>query len=378
MFPALLRRFRRRATKRLTGVALVGLVALSTLSIHAFHLFIADENLLGLLFGAVFPTLFSLLLLGSCHFLYRSSFGDRTLRIALWTLGGITILVTIAAFSVVHQQMLGTEVRELPFTLNNYATGGAVLGLLVGVHDAQWKMTEEQLQCERATAEVLSHRLSVLNRVLRHDIRTNVNIIHGYAEAIFDDSKPVYVAGRIIRKKAVELHRLSENARLIERTLGDDGIETRSVDLAPIVAAEVRSVAEKYPQARLDLSLPDSARVEANELVETALANVLENAVEHNDGDAPTISIRIADAVATPDEFVEVRVADDGPGIPEAQKEVLHRGHETDLEHSDGLGLWLANWIVYESGGEIRFEENDPEGTVVIVGFRPAERSDRA
>ena len=66
---------------------------------------------------------------------------------------------------------------------------------------------------------------------------------------------------------------------------------------------------------------------------------------------------------------MEVRVADDGPGIPAAEVNVLERGYETPLEHGSGLGLWIVNWIVTESGGGISFDENDPRGSVVTLRF---------
>ena len=41
--------------------------------------------------------------------------------------------------------------------------------------------------------------------------------------------------------------------------------------------------------------------------------------------------------------------------------------NETPLQHGSGLGFWLVHWIVTASGGELRFEENDPRGSVVTL-----------
>jgi signal transduction histidine kinase len=62
---------------------------------------------------------------------------------------------------------------------------------------------------------------------------------------------------------------------------------------------------------------------------------------------------------------VEIVVADDDPGIPEEEIEILERGEETGLEHTSGLGLWLVHWIVTESGGSVAFESSDTGGSVV-------------
>ncbi|PYZ02701.1 hypothetical protein C8039_04105 [Halogeometricum sp. wsp3] len=37
-----------------------------------------------------------------------------------------------------------------------------------------------------------------------------------------------------------------------------------------------------------------------------------------------------------------IRIEDDGPGLPETEREVLTTRTETPLTHSAGMGLWLA------------------------------------
>ena len=42
-------------------------------------------------------------------------------------------------------------------------------------------------------------------------------------------------------------------------------------------------------------------------------------------------------------------------------------GEEPNLDAANGLGLWLVNWIVTDSGGTVQYEANDPRGNVVVV-----------
>ena len=61
-------------------------------------------------------------------------------------------------------------------------------------------------------------------------------------------------------------------------------------------------------------------------------------------------------------------VADDGPGIPSSERALISEEQEiTQLRHASGLGLWLVNWVVTQSGGWLSFEDNDPRGTVVTL-----------
>jgi signal transduction histidine kinase len=45
--------------------------------------------------------------------------------------------------------------------------------------------------------------------------------------------------------------------------------------------------------------------------------------------------------------------------------------HEIDpLYHGSGLGLWLVSWIIRRSNGGLRFEDNEPRGSEVVITLR--------
>ncbi|WP_459987600.1 ATP-binding protein, partial [Natrinema sp. JCM 9743] len=67
-------------------------------------------------------------------------------------------------------------------------------------------------------------------------------------------------------------------------------------------------------------------------------------------------------------------VADDGPGIPPEERELLEGDREiTQLRHASGLGLWLVNWVVTQAGGRLTFHDNEPRGTVVTLAIPRAD-----
>lgn len=107
-----------------------------------------------------------------------------------------------------------------------------------------------------------------------------------------------------------------------------------------------------------------------HESVYAALEEVVRNAIVHNDRAEPTVEVTV-DVDGPPGTGeVAVSVADDGPGVPGAEQEVLTEGDETPLTHASGVGLWLVNWAVSKSGGRLSFEENDPRGSIVTVHLR--------
>jgi signal transduction histidine kinase len=121
-----------------------------------------------------------------------------------------------------------------------------------------------------------------------------------------------------------------------------------------------------------ECEFPEEQYVSAAPKLSVAIDNIVQNAVEHNDADAPRVEITIRPATAET-EYVELTVADNGPGIPEQEREVLLKGKETDLRHGSGLGLWIVKWVVTRSGGRIDFDKNDSRGSRVTLVLPVAE-----
>lgn len=221
-------------------------------------------------------------------------------------------------------------------------------------------------------------RLRVLNRVLRHDLRNDVNVIQGNADLLGAKSTDPEVLERVgaIERKAAELVGLSEKAGTIDRTLHYEGGEGTPVDVIPLFRRHLAAVERDHPDVTVEAVLPDHAYVYAEELIDSAIDNVIENAVEHNDSTSPTLSVSVSDRFVDGSRYVDLAVADNGPGVPENERRIIADGMETPLDHTNGLGLWLVNWIVASSDGELVFEENEPRGSVVTLRLRRAAPAD--
>ncbi|AGB16847.1 PAS domain S-box [Halovivax ruber XH-70] len=217
-------------------------------------------------------------------------------------------------------------------------------------------------------------RVEVLNRVLRHDLRNGMNIIEGSAErlASMTDSPEAARYWQAIQDRTAELISLAEKTRAVERTIDRDIAAAGPIDAAEAVEHAIDRLIEQYPDVDVEQSLDSTALVRADDLLVDAVYNVLENAVEHTDRDDPTIAVTMR-AVDGDPETVSITVADDGPGIPDEERQLLEEDREiTQLRHASGLGLWLVDWVVTQSGGELQFEENEPRGTVVELSVPKA------
>lgn len=152
-------------------------------------------------------------------------------------------------------------------------------------------------------------------------------------------------------------------AKTIARTLsGTAELEpihlTRSSETSP-------HGSKKTYDVRVRTDLPETAVVTANEGLRSVVDNLLENAGEHNDRDDPLVGVELERTA----DVVRLIVRDDGPGVPDEQNEALF---ESAGDGSIG-GFQIVRTLVDAYGGEIRVEENDPRGSVFVVGVPPTD-----
>jgi signal transduction histidine kinase len=213
-------------------------------------------------------------------------------------------------------------------------------------------------------------RLEVANRVLRHNLRNELNVAHGFADQIEtgDADDPAAAASRI-RETIEGIVETSEKVRDMTRFDPPSEHAPAPVDLAAVGAAVLAEFdpGESVTVER-DLS-PSVADITDESALQAALQNVLDNAVEHNDRPGPWVEL----SAGRDDGRVYLEVSDNGPGIPDNEREVLERETETPLKHSQGLGLWLASWNARSAGGELSIESTGADGSTVRLTFPAAE-----
>jgi signal transduction histidine kinase len=265
------------------------------------------------------------------------------------------------------------------------------------------ELTNEQGHCightlvlrdvtERSTRR---QRLSVLNRVLRHNLRNETATIVTRAEVIAEqaDDDTAEIADEVV-DTALSIAETGDKARRIERMMAVPVTPDPRTDVSTVVRDVVETIREDA-DCTVSWSAPDTVVARADhrilhpvleDLVENAVehgstspdSQAPEDAVEHNDSADPTVgvSVTVDPEAARP---VEIAVADDGPGIPEAERSPVVDGDEAPLEHGSGLGLWGVKWGVTRMGGSLTFEDNDPRGTTVRVRIpTPADADDGA
>ena len=208
--------------------------------------------------------------------------------------------------------------------------------------------------------------LDILNQVLRHDIRNDLQVISAYAELLADqvDADDENYA-ETLQDKTDHAVALTRTARDVADVMLATGEDREPVALHTVLEREIDNLQSTYPEAAVTVedSLPEVS-VLADDMLDSVFRNLLKNAVQHNDKEVA----RIAVSARTDDGSVVVEIADNGPGIPDDQKDDVFGKGEKGLESDGtGLGLYLVRTLVEAYDGEIEIRDNDPEGAVFVL-----------
>ncbi len=241
------------------------------------------------------------------------------------------------------------------------------------------ELAEANRQLERAQAEKRrTERLAALGQMsagLAHEIRNPLGVIKGSAETL---ERQVSSGDALARELAgyisAEVNKLNT---LVTRFLDfarPHELEKYPVDLTGIVEQSLKSAAERWPEAKIEVrrayarGLPAvSVDADLSEQVFTNLINNAYEAMAPNGGG----QLRVSAARSSLDgrEGVEVSFEDSGPGIPAELHEQIFNPFFTTKKSGFGLGLSIVSKIVDDHGGRIRVESEPGKGTRFRVFF---------
>ena len=232
--------------------------------------------------------------------------------------------------------------------------------------------TKNQAQLEAEQAKLRANLL----RMISHDLRTPLTSISGNAELLLSEADKMNPKKRqmlyeYIRKDAQWLADLVEN--LLAMTRMENG--SASLKLQPEMVRDVLDMAIEHIENRLGgreihVDIEDEflmAKLDAH-LMTQVIINLIDNAIKYTPGGSP-IHVRAYPV----EDRVRIEVADEGPGIPDAEKEhifdMFYTGNNEcgDSRRGIGLGLSLCKTIVQAHGGCISVRDRSPQGSIFCI-----------
>lgn len=213
--------------------------------------------------------------------------------------------------------------------------------------------------------------LRVMDNLLRHNLRNDMNIVLGHAQYLRSDLDPseaehlesIEATGRRLLEKA------DKQRRIIELIVDPEA--PVELDLRRIVDDAVEAARSGTDRVTIEVDVPESTAVTAVPQLENALRELVDNAIRHAEDDP---RVRIAGDAT--DGWVDLTVADDCCPLPASEVDVLNgEDPRSAVHHGTGLGLWLVYWTVELSGGEIRVDRDGDEGNRILLRL-PGEASE--
>jgi two-component system sensor histidine kinase KdpD len=256
---------------------------------------------------------------------------------------------------------------------------------LLGAFVAQLRQAQEhlRLEAEAATAVELAEANSLRSALLAavsHDLRTPLASIKAAATSLLSpevdwDQAQAKGFAKTINAESDRLTQLVSNLLDMSRLHAgavpimmravnvDDALYGAVATLGAAASAVVIDVAEALPPVLVDPGL-----------LERALANVMDNAVTWS---PPDKAVRVEAAAS--DHHVEVRVIDQGPGIPSDQRDRLFEPFQRLGDragagpHGVGLGLAVARGFMRAIGGDLGYQDTPGGGSTFVFTVPRAE-----
>ncbi|WP_332898733.1 sensor histidine kinase [Haladaptatus sp. CMSO5] len=278
----------------------------------------------------------------------------------------ITIALSISVFNIALDVWTNEPIDDPVYGLLVSSGVGAAVGAPLGFFYVNFQKSHKKLGTEYKKSRTLNRQLSVMHRVLRHNLRNELTVLGGATEMLKHDPSPENVDEYIplLDKHVKQLYSITEKAQLLERTLGPS--KASKVDITTIAMESVATFRTEYSSVDFKLSTPATAPTNVHPLFQQAIEELLENAITHNSRTDLEIEVSVATEFNKND-LTRVMISDTGVGIPNVEIEALWQPEEKPLSHGAGLGLSFVYSIVNQSHGKIQFKENTPSGTIVII-----------
>lgn len=261
--------------------------------------------------------------------------------------------------------------QEMP-ALIGLAKGWIFIGLSTLLIYLLTSVHHQQMSTAQTKLETANEQLQVLQRVFRHNIRNDINVIQGYADILTErlDDPTEQQHAEAVCQTAKRITAISDKLKLLERV--DPTLDNEiAVDLVEIIEEELDHIESSGTFVDVRTDLPARAWVECDDSIRYAVREVLENAVSHNQ----TSPCRIHVSLDRSGGMVTLEIDDNGPGIPDGELRSLEAGEETALVHASSVGLWMVKWVSQLHDGAVEFSADSPTGTTVSFQFQAGARS---
>ncbi|HSL97773.1 MAG TPA: HAMP domain-containing sensor histidine kinase [Candidatus Deferrimicrobiaceae bacterium] len=311
---------------------------------------------------------------------------DRSGAQALADLGraipaaGLAILIVAAPLAWLVSRSVTRPLGRVASAAAAVPSGSAIELPLEG--PAEVRALTDSFNAMLGELEATRRREAELLANLRHDLRTPLTVIAGYATALRDGTatgEEATIAAGAIEQEAGRLAQLVEALAAVERIRsGADGLRLERLDARAVAAAAVSRFAARAAADGTSLGLLGPAPGPTADLalladrvgLDRLLGNLVENGLAAAAGG--TVSLEVAaDRLPNGAEAIRIDVLDDGPGFPPDTTarafDRFWRGDPSRTGSGSGLGLAIVRELAVAHGGTVHAANLEGRGARVGV-----------
>ena len=302
-----------------------------------------------------------------------------------------TIFIFGAASVLLAGLLFGFVARTITKPLDNLVAGVRALAIgdfhysitpqgssevfELGTAFAQMRGQLQASQQQRIEAERIA-ALAMAASSISHDLRHYLATVVANAEFLYDaeelhvDRKEIYEE---IKTASNQMTDLIDSLR--ELSSQRSTILPVPANLTQVIRQAIEAIRSKPEFRYVNISLSagdDLPGVFDPKKLERVIFNLLLNACEATPPSKPVVSVSVRES----DRAFEIRVADNGPGVPEAIRNTLFDPFVSfGKPNGTGLGLAIVSKIVHDHSGSVCLESSSSQGTVVLIKLPRVEQT---
>jgi len=280
---------------------------------------------------------------------------------------GSVPIVMLTALGSMPDRLRGLEIGADAFIAKPYSIREVVLTArrLITRRRQENSLTDEVLRLRD-----LSRHETAIQDILCHELRNQLLILRGFSGLLGKSGRDSEEENRTcinaIARSSQTLGNLAESLLLLRRCENEGlSLPVDHPDVSPLLQETVALYRPFADQKRVGLELDCPADLQPSKLnglgLRLVVANLVENAIKYS---PPGSKVNVQ-ATMEDEETLQIVVEDDGPGVPEQQRERIFQrfvrgpGHDATIPGS-GLGLYIARSLAQSMGGNIAYRPVEP------------------
>jgi signal transduction histidine kinase len=215
-----------------------------------------------------------------------------------------------------------------------------------------------------------SRRLEELSASIAHEIRNPITAAKSLVQQMEEDPSAAENV-EYARVALGELERVERSVSHLLKYAREEDLRQQPLALADVLDSALETFRERAARSNIELAREFDGRGDLSgdpEKLRRVFINLIGNAIDAlEEAQIPAARVDVSLGENLAGTAVWARVADNGPGVPEAARRRIFEPFVTSKERGTGLGLAITHKLVTAHGGEIELVAREPQGAEFVV-----------